>query len=120
MNAESTVDQTSEIQHLLEQHGLKRTVAFIPDSRLKEKTGNATRQARHRQKMEEMGMVKADIPIQLAEAIKAAGSYAAWRKQFVPVTVEAYKRLKLDEQLAHQIHSSPKWKRGIINLLLKL
>lgn len=106
-----------EDQHLADDHGLIKTTAYIPGTKKKRSSG-AARTQKHRDKKRNQGIAQVDVPIYLANAIKSAGSYESWKKQYQFVPIEKYNRIEPDLSLTYWIEKLPKWKRWIINILL--
>jgi len=78
---ENTEDEN---KHLAEEHGLIPTTAYVRCTSEKQRSANAKRVAKHRQHKKEQGIVQIEVPIAIAEAIKAAGSFDAWISTFQP------------------------------------
>ena len=79
---------------------------FVYDAALaKAKSSNAARQARHREKLAQKGIVKSDVPTEIAESVKKAGSWDAWiseqktikiQEKIVEVPIEVIKELRVE------------------------
>lgn len=118
MNDHSTFEQADDGQHLEVQHGMKKTVAYIPCDKSKQRSANASRVAKHREKKKALGLVKIEVTAQFAEAIKAAGSFKAWLQQHRIVPIENYRKLNRYWRILVKVESLPTWKRWIIDLML--
>lgn len=74
------IDLEIETQHLAEQHGLRKTTAYIHQKPASERSAGAARVAKHRAKKKDKGIVQIDVPVSLAASIKSAGSVDALAK----------------------------------------
>ena len=106
----------NETRHLAEEHGLTKAIVYITSNSSKQRSSGAKRVARHRQQKKERGIVQADLPIDVANEIKAAGSFEAWYERFKPYPEEKIRRIKEAIQMANKIHQLPRWKRWLIGL----
>lgn len=108
----------SDSKHLAEEHGLVKTTAFIRKLPANERSPGAERVARHRAKKRQAGIVSIDVPADVAEAIKAAGSaddlIQAIRASKSPAEAREERRLA---DVGRQTELLPTWLRW---LLLKL
>lgn len=84
MNTVPLENTEDENKHLAEEHSLVKTMAYIRRNSEKQRSANARRVAKHRQRKKGDGIVQVDLPISVALEIKAAGSYDAWIKKFQP------------------------------------
>ncbi len=71
------MQQNDEDIHLEKEHGLIKKTVYVQDSK-KQRSSNAERVARYRQKEKEQGLVTVKVPQNAADAFKAAGSFTAW------------------------------------------
>jgi len=112
--SENTED---EIKHLAEEHGLIKTTAYVRCDSEKQQSANARRVAKHRQQKKEKGIVQVELPISVAEEIKAAGSFDAWRKQFQPRLSEGQiRKINLAINIAAKVSRLHPWLRWILGL----
>lgn len=72
------MEENDEDIHLEAEHGLVKKTVYIRDN--KQRSSNAERVARHRQKKKEQGLVTVEVPQIAADAFREAGSFAAWYK----------------------------------------
>lgn len=116
MSTVSTEKPEAENNHLAEEHGLIKTTAYIRSRTAKQRSAGADRVARHRQQKKEKGIIQVDLPISVAEEIKAAGSFDAWMKQFQRLSSEKIRKINLAIQVANKVSRLHPWLRWILNL----
>lgn len=117
MTAMPSENQEDEIAHLAEEHGLTRTTAFIRSHSSKQRSASAARVAKHRQQKKERGLVPIDVPVSVAQEIKAVGSFEAWlKKKLKPYPEEKIRRINEAIGVANKVYGLPGWKRWIIGL----
>lgn len=117
MTAIPSANQENEITHLAEEHGLTKTTAFIRSNSSKQRSASAARVAKHRQQKKEQGLVPIDVPVSVAQEIKAAGSFEAWvKKKLEPYSEERTRLIKHAFEVANKMYRLPRWKRWIIGL----
>ncbi|MBU0592126.1 MAG: hypothetical protein KKH74_00155 [Gammaproteobacteria bacterium] len=79
---DNIIDITPQLEddHLAQAHGLVRTTAYVvsPARKKEQKEGAARRMAEMRERKKAAGLVMCELPMAMAEAIKAAGSPEAW------------------------------------------
>jgi len=105
-----------ENNHLAEEHGLIKTTAYIRSSTAKQRSTGAERVARHRQQKKEKGIVQVDLPVSVAEEIKAAGSFDAWMKRFQTLPDEKIRKIRLAIKIATKVEKLHPWLRWILDL----
>jgi len=73
-----------EDEHLAREHGLIKMTAYVVSAARKkeQKEGAAKRMAEMRERKKAAGLVMCELPIAMAEAIKAAGGPEAWLENF--------------------------------------
>lgn len=101
-------------RHLAQEHGLIKTTAYICSNDTKKQSDNAARVAKLRKKKKENGIVQVDLPIGVAQEIKAAGSFEKWSEKFKPYSEEKIRKIKQDIEIANRVYQLPKWKRWLI------
>ena len=116
MCGNSFENHAEENKHLAGEHGLIKTTAYIRGDATKKQSNGAARVAKLRQKKKENGIVQVDLPISVAQEIKAAGSFEAWCEKFKPYSEEKIRKIKLAIEIANKVYQLPKWKRWIIGL----
>lgn len=110
-------NKEEEILHLAEEHGLVKTTAFIRSNSPKQRSTGAERVAKHRQQKKERGLVPIDVPVSVAQEIKAAGSFEEWiKKKYESYSEEKIRRIKEAIGVANKVNRLPRWKRWIIGL----
>lgn len=105
-----------ERAHLAQEHGLIKTTAYIPAKSENEKSANAKRVERYRQRKKEKGLIAVDLPLSVAEEIKAAGSFEGWMKQFHRISPDKVKDINQHIHLAWKVYSLPSWIRWLLDL----
>lgn len=106
-----------EIAHLAKEHGLTKTIAFIQSDSSKQRSAGSKRVAKHRQQKKEQGLVPIDVPVSVAQEIKAAGSFEEWiKKKYESYSEEKIRRIKEAIGVANKVYKLPRWKRWIIGL----
>lgn len=109
-------NQEDESNHLAEEHGLIRTTAYVRCNSEKQRSANARRVAKHRQQKKEKGIAQVDLPVSVAEEIKAAGSFDVWMKQFQRLPAEKIRKINLAIQIAKKVSRLHPWLRWILDL----
>lgn len=79
-------DRHAEDCHLKEEHGLARVVAWVRDGDAgrpadASRSAAAERMARCRARKAAAGIVRFDVPVQIADQVKLAGGWDAWLAQ---------------------------------------
>lgn len=117
MTVKPSKNQEDEIAHLAEEHGLAKTTAFIRSNSSKQRSASAARVAKHRQQKKEQGLVPIDVPVSVAQEIKAEGSFEVWvKKKYEPYSKEKIRGIKRAIEIANKVYRLPPWKRWIIGL----
>ena len=116
MCGNSFENHAEENKHLTEEHGLIKTTAYIRSDATKKQSNGAARAAKYRQNKKENGIVQVDLPIAIAQEIKAAGSFEKWSEKFKPYSEEKIRKIKEAIEIADKVYQLPKWKRWIIGL----
>lgn len=114
MDIDLSVNQKNETQHLENEHGLTKTVAYIQNGKSKQRSAGAVRVARHREKKKEQGLVKIEVPASFADAIKKAGSFEAWERQYLHIPAVYAPKVRLAVNFALRFQKLHKWKRWIV------
>lgn len=116
MNTVPSENTTDENNHLAEEHGLTKTTAYVRSNTAKRRSTGAKRVAKHRQLKKERGIVQVDLPISVAEEIRAAGSFDAWMNQYMRIPVK--RRIEICQELdtAAKVKKLHPWLRWILNL----
>lgn len=107
-----------ENQHLAEEHGLIKTTAYIHKASARKRSNGAARTAKFRQRKLEQGLVQVYLPVEDAEAIKAAGSVAEWkcslkRSKF---SREKWEGLFCLAKIGLQYKKLPRWKKWLLGI----
>ncbi len=114
----STIPEHTEDEdvHLAEQHGLVKTTAYIRNNSEKQRTAGAERVAKHRQKKKAQGLVQVDLPVSIADEIKASGSFADWFNQFRRLSSQESTEINQAIEIANRIAKFPRWLRRLLDV----
>ncbi|GIZ51082.1 hypothetical protein [Noviherbaspirillum aridicola] len=85
--------RAEEEKHLSREHGLRRVRAYVAASgRKQERSPDAVRQKRMRDKRKEAGLVSAPIPQPVADAIRTEGSFDQWLAKQIATNTEKLRK----------------------------
>lgn len=106
-----------ENQHLAEEHGLVRTTAYIRKASGQKRSNGAARTAKCRNNKKDQGLVQIYIPVEDAEAIKAAGSVEEWKCILQSrVSREKWKQIYHLAKIGLQYKKLPRWKKWLLGI----